>query len=381
MFCQNCGASLAEGAKFCPACGRRQDPSPEAAQNRCPACGEIQEPDAVFCDRCGQRLSGPPAPDAPRAQYTKPIQTSERKPGFTVSARPEVRVLGIPVRGKGIWIVLGILAAIVITVVILSRQVGGDNGDVPVRERAARQETAAETESEAALLPADSGGGFSVNFDIRRASNPAGDSDEAPTPEPEPTPEPARTAEPEPTPAPTPEPEPQRTPEPAPEPEQEPISPPVYETASYSTSDTPTLADFLWVTYEVLHGERPADALWLEDYDMLCGGWKCYLIDDPYGEYGSMMERLLNVYIDGVPTAAEVTFDWYYIHDGSLDQGYDDDGPSSVFSGSWSAGHIEALGPGSIDLSDFYLLDGHEYAVGTMTWPDGIPAAVFLTRP
>ena len=39
MFCQNCGASIAEGVKFCPDCGARQDLAAASApaQNRCPS--------------------------------------------------------------------------------------------------------------------------------------------------------------------------------------------------------------------------------------------------------------------------------------------------------------------------------------------------------
>ena len=43
MFCQNCGASIAEGVKFCPDCGARQEPAvaPAPAQNLCPFGGAL----------------------------------------------------------------------------------------------------------------------------------------------------------------------------------------------------------------------------------------------------------------------------------------------------------------------------------------------------
>ena len=60
MFCQNCGASIADGAKFCPECGKRQEiqGSSVSMKKRCPFCGEALEADSVFCDYCGKPMCG-----------------------------------------------------------------------------------------------------------------------------------------------------------------------------------------------------------------------------------------------------------------------------------------------------------------------------------
>lgn len=73
MFCQNCGASIAEGVKFCPDCGAQQEPAvaPAPAQNRCPFCGELLEADAVFCDNCGKRINGSSQANAPEERDTR----------------------------------------------------------------------------------------------------------------------------------------------------------------------------------------------------------------------------------------------------------------------------------------------------------------------
>ena len=55
--------------------------------------------------------------------------------------------------------------------------------------------------------------------------------------------------------------------------------------------------------------------------------------------------------------------------------------PDSVFTGTFADGTLSALGPGSINITDFYYLGGKEFAVGSMKWPDSIPAVLFLVRP
>lgn len=149
----------------------------------------------------------------------------------------------------------------------------------------------------------------------------------------------------------------------------------------FTTDDTPSLADFQWVDADIIRGDIPAAYERLDDFEEVTGGWKCYLIDDPDGVYDSMMERFLNVYINGLPGSAAVTFDWFYVYDGAQDEGFDDDASDSYFEGSWEDGQIEAIGSGRVTLTDFWYRDGHEYGVGTFMWPDGVTAAVLLARP
>lgn len=73
MFCQNCGASIAEGVKFCPDCGARQDLAAASApaQNLCPFCGTELMPDSVFCDNCGKQINGASQANAPEERDTR----------------------------------------------------------------------------------------------------------------------------------------------------------------------------------------------------------------------------------------------------------------------------------------------------------------------
>ena len=67
-FCKHCGAQLAEGAQFCPACGARMEPAP--ARQYCAVCGaELAEGDR-FCKTCGASAdsAAPAQPVNPAAQ-------------------------------------------------------------------------------------------------------------------------------------------------------------------------------------------------------------------------------------------------------------------------------------------------------------------------
>ena len=57
MLCNNCGAELKAGAKFCPKCG-----TPVKQENEiksfCPGCGAELKPGTIFCGNCGCRVDG-----------------------------------------------------------------------------------------------------------------------------------------------------------------------------------------------------------------------------------------------------------------------------------------------------------------------------------
>ncbi|NUQ56542.1 MAG: zinc ribbon domain-containing protein, partial [Dehalococcoidia bacterium] len=51
LNCPNCGAALAQGARFCGSCGNAMPAQPMAAA--CASCGAPLRPGAGFCAACG----------------------------------------------------------------------------------------------------------------------------------------------------------------------------------------------------------------------------------------------------------------------------------------------------------------------------------------
>ena len=149
----------------------------------------------------------------------------------------------------------------------------------------------------------------------------------------------------------------------------------------FSTSENIGLADINLITADLLQGNIPDGVQKLTDFNEVTGGWKAYMKTDPDNQFGSMMEHYLNVSISGSAVSSKLTFQWNYSFINAAGQGYDDNSPDSTFVGAWQDGGIEAIGPGRVNMTDFYYESGREYAVGSMMWPDGVPAAIVLIRP
>ena len=356
MFCQNCGASITEGAKFCPDCGARQEPAvaPAPAQNRCPFCGKLLEADAVFCDNCGKRINGSSQANAPEERDTSFPPPVPPAPEPSRTHRQEETGPG---GRRALPIVIAALLVIALLTFVLARY----GGSILTR------------------LKPDQG----MPADIDIVLTPEPDTEVSAIPKA--TPEPVEES----TPAPeiTPEPEDETVSEPLPDSITEPATEPEPESAlrydplDIETFDPATLADFEWVTYDIAHGMLPTGIDRLESFEEVEGGWKLYIIDDPDGEYGSTMERLCRCAFGEDEDGKGIGIRWDYVHNYGTDEGWEDNSPDSFYYGPWENGVLSALGAGSVTITDFWYADGHEYAAGRMTWPDGIPAVMFLVRP
>lgn len=94
------------------------------------------------------------------------------------------------------------------------------------------------------------------------------------------------------------------------------------------------------------------------------------------------MEWLFNLSIDDMQSGAtSILCDWYYARINATGEGYEDDTPDSVFTGSWEKGTLYATGPGNLTFDTFWEFDGHQYAIGTLTWPSGEASTILLVRP
>jgi hypothetical protein len=142
---------------------------------------------------------------------------------------------------------------------------------------------------------------------------------------------------------------------------------------SFDTSEYPTLEDFLWITPEIIAGTCPEGSENM-DFPEALGGWKCYIWDD------AGVERLANMKFSGTEDKIRLTFDWFYTHVGDTDEGYEDNSPDSVYEGALE-GAVVAYGAGMVRLTDFYRMDDHQYAFGSISWPDGISGHLMLVRP
>lgn len=154
----------------------------------------------------------------------------------------------------------------------------------------------------------------------------------------------------------------------------------------YTTSDLPSLGDVVGFRWNAVDGgsweNLSGEALRLNDFDAVKGGWKAYILDDPAGVFSEYsVERFANISISGSAGEPEVLVDWSYVVFGDTGEGMDDAMPDSVYNGTWDDGTIDAYGAGRIVLYDFYYDGGKEYAVGAVMWPDGVDGAIALVRP
>lgn len=149
-----------------------------------------------------------------------------------------------------------------------------------------------------------------------------------------------------------------------------------------STMERPDLEDFLWYTEDVYYNGVPTNANSIITMEFLTGSWKALIIYDPNNEYDAGAMEFLNIDLAGADGIVSLTFDWYQIfwaNEGeSLDETEMED---SVYNGKWEKGGLWASGAGTTHLTQFYELQGKQYAVGTMDTPDGTPAFVALVRP
>lgn len=84
-YCSDCGALLAEGARFCHICGREVNRTPH-----CPQCGAALPEGSRFCSFCGTSLSRAATPaSAPRLQAQAPHQG--RPPAIPISSPAAAR--------------------------------------------------------------------------------------------------------------------------------------------------------------------------------------------------------------------------------------------------------------------------------------------------
>ena len=110
LTCENCGAVMENGQKFCPKCGRpqlrRTQPTADQPQKTCPNCGTPNSAESKFCIRCSTSLISPAATlaasAAPSAATTASVSVAgvpaytaaSATPSRTAAAEPAAAVVG-----------------------------------------------------------------------------------------------------------------------------------------------------------------------------------------------------------------------------------------------------------------------------------------------
>ena len=77
QYCENCGASLRENAKFCDQCGALVH---IGEKEYCQHCHSELEPGALFCPECGYRVVEKPDPEPEPEPVPDPTPPPEPKP-------------------------------------------------------------------------------------------------------------------------------------------------------------------------------------------------------------------------------------------------------------------------------------------------------------
>lgn len=416
-YCENCGAELPEGALYCEECGRPVEagvPEVSSGQWAGPVgwedaptefvtAGETLKPDSSRVPAPLLRHEPSREPEYPQQPEVSRQPAAPQQPARSQQPEPPQRkgVAALPTAAKaaiGVAIV-AIVVALVAGFVVPAMTGPGEGEATPVQPDSAKpgEDSGADDGStedqdvEDDEADGDSGttedGGSSVSPDGGTQDGSEGvvgtdpetvlkpkdgsnsviklpkDSDTTPTDKPTDGTTPSKPGD-DTTPA-----------KPADEPVAEPAA------ADYDTSERPIISEFIWYTSNMDAAVPPEGATALATFAAVQGGWKAYIYQDPVSEQGHATDELLSARIGGSEASATLTLDWYWTRDVSTGTSRENTSPDSEYSGAWTPNGLEVLGMGGVKITDFWLRDGHEYAVGTISWPDATHGRIALVRP
>lgn len=149
-------------------------------------------------------------------------------------------------------------------------------------------------------------------------------------------------------------------------------------TAQLSTYERPTQEEFAWYDEVFNNGIWP-DATPVTDLSYILGGWKCYIVYDPYVAGGEVRE-LANVELSYNMGEAYALVDWYQMF-WNGEAPYDETGdPDSEFYGTYKDGIFDLSGPCTMSLGAFYEYQGKYYGFGYLIASDGTAANFWMMR-
>ena len=152
-----------------------------------------------------------------------------------------------------------------------------------------------------------------------------------------------------------------------------------YITELLSTYERPTLEEFAWYDEVFNNGVWP-EAVPVTKLPYMLGGWKCYIVYDPYVNTGSEVQELANVELSIGSDGAFARVDWYKIFWNGEPPYDESDQEDSEFVGSYEDGTFELTGPCNLSIGQFYEYEGKYYAFGSLLTSDGTTADFWLMR-
>lgn len=147
-----------------------------------------------------------------------------------------------------------------------------------------------------------------------------------------------------------------------------------------STAERPSIEDFKWYLDDVEKNGVPKGVTRETDFDNLAAKWKCLFIYDPEAKDTGRLYDFLTLTLSGAEGNGAVTLDWSHMFAGDedIDETRMED---TVLNMKWKNGTLYGYGPMNLSIKQFYSHNGAQYAVGTLTLPDGTEGLVAMTRP
>lgn len=159
------------------------------------------------------------------------------------------------------------------------------------------------------------------------------------------------------------------------------------EAMRLSTSARPSFDEFEWcfgqngLVYTQPEGTEP-----ITDPLGFSGGWKAMVIYNPSNSAGTFIRELDNVDIGINGDTVDLTIDWYLMSVDSSEMTNEEGMPDTMFLGTipeeYTGGGFRAFnGQRTVNMVYFWREGTSQYALGTLTTEDGLPAYIALTRP
>lgn len=147
-----------------------------------------------------------------------------------------------------------------------------------------------------------------------------------------------------------------------------------------STTERPSIEDFRWYLDDVEKNGVPKGVTRETDFNNLAANWKCLFIYDPEGTDTGRLYDFLTLTLSGAEGNGAVILDWSHMFAGDedIDETRMED---TVLNMNWKNGTLYGYCPMNLSIRQFYSYNGAQYAVGTLTLPDGTEGLVAMTRP